>query len=83
MTPLVLLPGMMCDAGLVSPQIAALSGAHAIHCAPVGGHEPMGALAAEVLAHAPYRFALWACRWAASWRWRCCGRRRSASTASR
>jgi pimeloyl-ACP methyl ester carboxylesterase len=58
MTPLVLLPGMMCDARLFRPQVAALSGARAIHHAPVGGHETMAALAAEVLAHAPPRFAL-------------------------
>ncbi|MEE4120761.1 MAG: alpha/beta hydrolase [Paracoccaceae bacterium] len=58
MTALVLLPGMMCDARLFGPQIAALSGTHAIHCAPVGGHATVHALAAEVLAHAPPRFAL-------------------------
>jgi len=58
MIPLVLLPGMMCDARLFGPQIAALSGAHAIHCAPIGGYGTMQALAAEVLAHAPPRFAL-------------------------
>lgn len=58
MTPLVLLPGMMCDARLFAPQIGALSGRHAIHCAPIGGHDTMLALAAEVLAHAPPRFAL-------------------------
>lgn len=56
--PLVLLPGMMCDARLFAPQIAALSGRHAVHCAPISGHDSMGALAAEVLAHAPPRFAL-------------------------
>ena len=58
MTPLVLLPGMMCDARLFAPQINALSGVHPIHCAPIGGHDTVGALAAEVLAHAPPRFAL-------------------------
>ncbi len=58
MTPLVLLPGMMCDARLYGPQIAALSGSRAVHLAPIGGHDTMAALAAEVLAHAPPRFAL-------------------------
>lgn len=58
MIPLVLLPGMMCDARLFAPQIAALSGGRAIHHAPVGGHATIPGLAAEVLAHAPPRFAL-------------------------
>ncbi|ETX26634.1 alpha/beta hydrolase [Roseivivax isoporae LMG 25204] len=49
---------MMCDARLFGPQIAALSGTRAIHCAPIGGHDTTAALAAEVLAHAPPRFAL-------------------------
>ena len=58
MTPLVLLPGMMCDARLYGPQVAALSGRWTVHLAPIGGHDTMAALAAEVLAHAPPRFAL-------------------------
>ncbi len=58
MTPLVLLPGMMCDARLFGPQIDALSTHHAIHCAPINQHADMASLAAEVLAHAPPRFAL-------------------------
>ena len=58
MTPLVLLPGMMCDARLFGPQTAALSGHRPVHLAPIGGHDSMAALAAEVLAHAPPRFAL-------------------------
>ena len=58
MTPLVLLPGMMCDARLFAPQIAAVSATRAVHCAPIGGHDTVAALAAEVLAHAPPRFAL-------------------------
>jgi pimeloyl-ACP methyl ester carboxylesterase len=58
MTPLVLLPGMMCDARLFAPQTAALSARRAVHLAPIGGHDSMAALAAEVLAHAPPRFAL-------------------------
>jgi pimeloyl-ACP methyl ester carboxylesterase len=58
MTPLVLLPGMMCDARLFGPQVAALSGRRPVHLAPIAGHDRMAALAAEVLAHAPPRFAL-------------------------
>lgn len=58
MTPLVLLPGMMCDARLFAPQTAALGGTRAIHHAPVGGAETMAEIAAGVLAHAPPRFAL-------------------------
>ena len=58
MTPLVLLPGMMCDARLFAPQINALSGDRAIHCAPIGAHETMVKIAASVLRHAPPKFAL-------------------------
>lgn len=58
MTPLVLLPGMMCDARLFAPQIAAFSGGRAVHCAPIGGHDNMADIAAAVLADAPPRFAL-------------------------
>ncbi len=58
MTPLLLLPGMMCDARLYAPQIARFSTERAVQVAPVGGHDTMAALAAEVLAHAPPRFAL-------------------------
>ncbi|MFW8635597.1 alpha/beta fold hydrolase [Cribrihabitans pelagius] len=58
MTPLVLLPGMMCDARLFAPQIAALSRTVPIITAPIGGHDTMAALAAEVLAYAPPRFAV-------------------------
>ncbi|MHA7874092.1 alpha/beta fold hydrolase [Roseivivax sp.] len=57
-TPLVLLPGMMCDARLFAPQIAAVSGRRVVHCAPISGQDSTAALAAEVLAHAPPRFAL-------------------------
>jgi len=52
--PLILLPGMMCDARLFSPQVAAL-GATVL---PVTGAETVPALAAGVLAQAPDRFAL-------------------------
>lgn len=58
MTPLVLLPGMMCDARLFAPQIGALSGRRPLHLGPIAGHDGVEALAAAVLAHAPPRFAL-------------------------
>ncbi len=58
MTPLVLLPGMMCDARLYHPQIAALSGKYPILCAPIGAHDTMQSLAVAVLDYAPERFAL-------------------------
>ena len=58
MTPLVLLPGMMCDARLFAPQIAALSATRAIHVAPIGDEDNVADLATRVLAHAPPQFAL-------------------------
>ncbi|MBF9031708.1 alpha/beta fold hydrolase [Rhodobacterales bacterium HKCCE3408] len=58
MTPLVLLPGMMCDARLFGPQFAAFSGLRAIGTAPLVGASDMPSLAARVLAEAPPRFAL-------------------------
>lgn len=58
MLPLVFLPGMMCDGRLFGPQIDALWPRVPIICAPVGLHDSMQALAAEVLAYAPPRFAL-------------------------
>lgn len=58
MTPLVLLPGMMCDARLFSPQIASFSANRTIHLPWIGGYNNMSALAACVLSQAPPRFAL-------------------------
>lgn len=58
MIPLVLLPGMMCDARLFFPQIAALSGRYPLVSMPLGGACSMEALARRVLDHAPPRFAL-------------------------
>ncbi len=56
--PLVLLPGMMCDARLFGPQISALSLSRAVHVGDITGHDTMAALADAVLAAAPARFAL-------------------------
>lgn len=58
MTPLVLLPGMMCDARLFAPQIAAFSGRRMLVCAPITGWGRVEDLAAVVLANAPERFAM-------------------------
>lgn len=56
--PLVLLPGMMCDARLFGPQIADLSRTNPIHLGALSGHSTIAELADEVLAHAPPKFAL-------------------------
>lgn len=59
MTPLVLLPGMMCDARLYGPQVAALSaGGRSVTVAPLTGADSVTALADLILATAPDRFAL-------------------------
>ncbi len=56
--PLLLLPGMMCDARLYGPQMAAFSHQRPVMVAPFGLHETVAAIAADVLATAPPRFAL-------------------------
>ncbi|SHE61852.1 Pimeloyl-ACP methyl ester carboxylesterase [Ruegeria intermedia] len=58
MTPLVLLPGMMCDARLFGPQIEALSGTTPLISVPLAGRDSVAALAADVLACAPNQFVL-------------------------
>lgn len=58
MEPLLLLPGMMCDARLFSPQIAAFSGERMIVCTPLTGSKRVEDLAAGILAQAPPEFAL-------------------------
>lgn len=58
MTPLVLLPGMMCDARLFMPQVAAFSSVRDILLAGLTGHATIAGLARAVLANAPARFAL-------------------------
>lgn len=57
MTPVVLLPGMMCDARLWSPVLHAFTGRAILH-APCTEADSMQAFAANVLALAPPRFAL-------------------------
>ena len=58
MIPLLLIPGMMCDARLFSPQIAALSGQRTLVLAPIVAHDSVEALARDILVNAPARFAL-------------------------
>ncbi|MFT5225350.1 MAG: pimeloyl-ACP methyl ester carboxylesterase [Polaribacter sp.] len=57
-TPLLMLPGMMCDARLFRPQVDALSGSLSIHLAPITAQDSVQALAADILANAPPQFAL-------------------------
>lgn len=56
--PLLLLPGMMCDARLFAPQIAAFSGMRAVMTAPLNEGDTIESLAGDVLAVAPPSFAL-------------------------
>ncbi len=56
--PLLLLPGMMCDARLYGPQLAAFSHERAVSVAPMSDHDTVEALAADILAAAPAKFAL-------------------------
>lgn len=56
--PVILMPGMMCDARLFAPQIAALSATRPVMVAPLAGGDTITAMAVETLQHAPPRFAL-------------------------
>lgn len=56
--PLLLLPGMMCDARLFAPQIAAFSATRPVMVMPLTGRDTVAALAEDILTHAPSRFAL-------------------------
>lgn len=58
MIPLVLLPGMMCDARLFAPQVAALQANQPNVLICGHHHADMAGMAAEILALAPPRFAL-------------------------
>ena len=58
MTPLVLLPGMMCDERLFAPQISELSKQREVHFAQISDHETITELATDVLNNAPPVFAL-------------------------
>ncbi|MEP3345420.1 MAG: alpha/beta fold hydrolase [Litoreibacter sp.] len=56
--PLVLLPGMMCDARLYGPQIKAFGRDRAIQIAPISAHENVETMAVDILNAAPSSFAL-------------------------
>ncbi|MFC6688441.1 alpha/beta fold hydrolase [Jhaorihella thermophila] len=56
--PLVLLPGMMCDARLFWPQINALSRDHAVMVAPITRGDTIEEIAEGLLDQLPARFAL-------------------------
>lgn len=58
MTPLVLLPGMMCDARLFTPQIDHFSAERAVQVACLTRHSRVQDMARAVLVAAPERFAL-------------------------
>ena len=56
--PVILLSGMMCDARLFAPQIAALSAIRPVMVAPLADGDTVAAMAAAILQYAPPRFAL-------------------------
>ncbi len=56
--PLVLLPGMMCDARLFGPQIDAFGAERDVLTPSIGGHENVHDIASEILRGAPESFAL-------------------------
>ena len=58
MTPLILLPGMMCDARLFGPQIEALSGRVPVMTFPLCRHDNVEEMAADILDNTPPEFAL-------------------------
>lgn len=57
-TPLILLPGLLCDATLWRHQLDALADVADCTVADLTGHDSMGAFADHVLASAPPTFAL-------------------------
>jgi pimeloyl-ACP methyl ester carboxylesterase len=56
--PLILLPGMMCDARLFTPQIEALSSSRPVMVMPMIGNSSVQQLAKAILDNSPPRFAL-------------------------
>ena len=58
MTPIIFLPGMMCDARLFGPQINALSGKRPVMTFPLSRHDRVLAMADDILKNAPPNFAL-------------------------
>ena len=58
MTPLVLLPGSLCDARVFAPQIEALAGERSVSVGDLTRDDSIDAMAERVLKAAPARFAL-------------------------
>lgn len=58
MTPLVFLPGMMCDARLFAPQIEVMRNDRFVTTLPIHAHQTVEKLARDVLSQAPETFAL-------------------------
>jgi len=58
MTPLVMLPGMMCDERLFAPQIKVFSFDREVQVADLSNYSTISELAANVLKNAPPKFAL-------------------------
>jgi len=58
MTPLVMIPGMMCDERIFAPQIEELVPKRSVHVADISKHDNISDLAADVLSHAPPKFCL-------------------------
>ncbi len=56
--PLVLLPGLMCDARLFHPQIDAFSRRRAVVVSPISRGERIEEIASDLLDQLPHRFAL-------------------------
>jgi len=58
MTPLVMIPGMMCDERIFAPQIEELISNVSVHIADISRHDTISELAADVLSYAPPKFCL-------------------------
>ena len=58
MTPLVMIPGMMCDERIFAPQIEELDSKRSVHIADISKHDNISDLAADVLSNAPPKFCL-------------------------
>ncbi len=56
--PILMVPGMMCDARVFAPQLGYLSGQHVVQVANVANAETIREMAAEAIHSAPPRFAL-------------------------
>ncbi len=56
--PLVLLPGMMCDARLFAPQVADFSAVRPVMVMPLRGRTSVSEMASDILEVAPSEFAL-------------------------